>query len=167
MSEVMEYLGGSIARNEKEERLAQAERDAAETERIQSEARVCAAQMLVDGLTHLSDRLDNFEARKQERAEQARRAKEEAEVARIEAELNALPDPDNPNAVGDDGELEAVKHPPDKQQYDPEGEYTEGDALTGLTPEVLEKDTPPPLGNYGAPLPPESPYRTPTAIGGN
>jgi hypothetical protein len=173
LREVTSYIGQSIARIEEEQRLAQAQQDAAETERIQSEARACAAQMLVDGLTHLSERLDEFETRKPARAEQARRAKEAAEYQAIEDAIAAHPDPDNPDAstVLKDavpepgGELHS--HPAvDREKYDPEGEHTE-DALTGLTPSELEKDTPPPLGDYGAPLPPKSPYRTPTTIGGN
>src|SRR6516162_11767338 len=84
MSEVMEYIGGSIARNKKEAKLAQAERDAAETERFHDKVRVCAAQILADGLTRLATRLDNFMARKQERADQLQREAEEAETARIE-----------------------------------------------------------------------------------
>jgi hypothetical protein len=181
MSEVMEYIGGSNARNEKEQQIAQAVRDAEQTERHQQEVRECAAQILADGLTHLSERMDQFETRKQERADQLQRQAEAAEVARIETELAALPDPDNPLATGDDGDLEAIKPPPDTKKFDPNnpdpdapasGDTAEGgdvsartEAATGSMPKELDKGAPPQPGDYLSTTPPESPYRSPASIG--
>jgi hypothetical protein len=171
MNEVMEYIGGSIARNEKEARLAQAERDAAKTAKVQAETRACAAQMLADGLTHLSNRLDAFETRRQHRLEQQKRAEEAAEAKEAEEFVASLPDPedpeafDNPRATGDDGDLEAIKPLPDTEKLDPEGE-ARSEAATGAMPKELDKDAPSEIGEFGAPLPPRSPYRDPTSIGG-
>jgi hypothetical protein len=156
MSEVMEYIGGSIARIEKEKRLALAERDAEETAKFQAEARASAAQMLVDGLEHLSGRIDAYEARKKAHADQQRRDKEEAEAAAIEEMLSLLPDPDNPHAMGDDGDFEAVIPPPDTERHDPEHR---NEAATGAMPNELDIGAPPQPGDYTPTLPPPSPYR--------
>jgi hypothetical protein len=94
MSEVTKYIGGSIARIEEEQRLAQAKEDTEATEKHQAEVRACALQILGDGLTHLSNRLDGYETRKAEREEQQRRDEEEAEAAAIEQMLSELPDPE-------------------------------------------------------------------------
>jgi hypothetical protein len=98
LSQVTEYIPQSVARNERDQQLAQAERDAEETAKVQAETRDVAARMLVDGLTRLGERLDGFETRKAEREEQQRRDAEETEAARIEAMLAELPDPDAPDA---------------------------------------------------------------------
>jgi hypothetical protein len=167
MSEVMEYIGGSIARNEKEAKLAQAERDAEETERFHGEVRARALQILGNGLTRLGERIDAFETRKAERADQLQREAEEAEAARLEKELAALPDPDapwafdNPTATGDDGDFE-VKPPVDTEKHDPEHR---NEAASGAMPNELDKGAPPQPGDYLSTTPPESPYRTPASIG--
>jgi hypothetical protein len=67
MDAVMRCLPQTVASEEQEQRLARAEKQAAETERQQQEARACAAKMLVDGLERLSGRLGTFEASKQVR----------------------------------------------------------------------------------------------------
>jgi hypothetical protein len=146
MSEVMTYIRQSIPRIEEEQRLAQAKEDAEETERHQAEVRECAAQMLADGLTHLSNRLDAFETRKQEREEQARRDEEEAEAEAIEEYIASLPDPEDPQALSDDGELE-IKPPPDTEKLDPEHR---NEAVTGAMPNELDKGAPPEAGSVCA-----------------
>jgi hypothetical protein len=133
--------------------------------------------MLADGLTRLHNRLDEFEARKQARADRLQREKEAAENARVEAMLKALPDPDDPSATqpapppapgeqNDDGDFEAINPPPDREKYDPEHESS-GDTITGMTPSELEQATPPEPGDYGPTASAPSPYRTPTSIGLN
>jgi hypothetical protein len=170
-SEVMEYIGGSVARNEKEAKLAQAERDAKETERFHDEVMAHAAQILTDGMARLNERIDQYEARRQARADQQKRDAEAAEIARIEAMINALPDPDDPTALGDDGDLKATKPPPDTEKYDPENpdlwdpEDVE-DAVTGAMPKELDKGAPPEAGEYSATLPPAPKYRDPPSTGG-
>jgi hypothetical protein len=163
MSEVTKYISQSISRIEEEKRLAKAQEDAAETELKQQEVRECAAQMLADGVAHLAERIDRFEAQRKERADQLQREAEAAEAEAIEQMLSELPDPESPQAMGDDGELEAVKPPPDVEKYDPEAR---AEALSGDMPEELEEGAPSETGEFGAPLPPPSPYRDPTSIGG-
>jgi hypothetical protein len=163
MSEVTKYISQSISRIEEEKRLAKAQEDAAETELKQQEVRECAAQMLADGLTHLSNRLDGYEARKAEREEQQRRDEEEAEAAAIEEMLAGLPDPENPQAMGDDGELTAVHNPTETERYDPEHR---NESITGATPPELTETVPPEPGQYLSTTPPEGPYRNPGVIGG-
>jgi hypothetical protein len=177
MSEVMEYIGGSVARNEKEAQIAKAQRDAVETERHQQEVRTSVAQMLADGLTRLHSRLDEFEARAQTRADRLEREKEEAENARTEAFLASLPDPEDPATTaplattlsvptGDDGDFEASNPPVDREKYDPDG-VARAETITGVTPPELEKATPPEPGDFGPTAPAPSPYRNPASIGLN
>jgi hypothetical protein len=94
MSEVTTYIGQSTARIAEEERLAQAQRDAEETERHQAATRAHALQMFSDGITRLGERLDAFDARRQARADQLEREAQEAEHRQTEKFLASLPDPD-------------------------------------------------------------------------
>jgi hypothetical protein len=103
MDAVMRCLPQTVASEEQEQRLARAEKQAVETERQQQETRICAAKMLADRVEHLATRMDKYEARKQEFADQQQREAEAAEAARIEAMLDALPDPDDHHT--DDGEF--------------------------------------------------------------
>jgi hypothetical protein len=168
MSEVMSYIRDTIPRREEEQRLARAQRDAVETERFHDEIRTRAFQILGNGLTRLGERIDAYETRKQERADELEREKEKAALASLEEELAALPDPDNPKtwdnpiATGDDGDLEAIVPPPDTEKLDPEHR---NEAATGATPNELDKGAPPQPGDYLSTTPPESPYRTPASIG--
>ena len=169
MSEVMKYISQSIPRIEEEKRLAQAQLDAEETERQQHETRACAAQMLANSIVRLGERLDAFETRQAERADQLQREEEAAEAARIAEELAALPDPDdpeafdNPTATGDDGDFQAVHEPVDTEKHNPEHR---NEAATGDMPRSFDKGAPPEAGQYIPTTPPPSPYRDPTAIGG-
>jgi hypothetical protein len=165
MSAVMECIPQSVAREEAEGRLAQAKRDAAETERQQQEVRACAAQILGEGLTRLSERLDQFETRKATLAEQAKRDAAEAEYQAVEDEINRLPDPDNPDVhsalqAGDDGDL-TIKPPVDTERHNPA--HLE-DAGEGDLPNELERGAPPPIGPFGAPPPRQPKFRSPAAI---
>src|SRR6516225_2842799 len=81
-------------------------------------------------------------------------------AAAIEQMLSEIPDPEAPQAVGDDGELE-IKPPPDVEKYDPEAR---SESTTGMTPAELEKEVPPPPGDFTLTAPPASPYRDPTSI---
>jgi hypothetical protein len=162
LSQITEYIPQSVARDEREAQLADAERDAEETERFHDEVRQRAAHILADGITRLNERLDAFEAKRQAQADQLQREKEEAEAARIAAELAALPDPDN-YTMGDDGDFQAVHDPVDTEKHDPEHR---NEAATGLMPKELDIGAPPQPGNYVPTTPPSSPYRDPTAIGG-
>jgi hypothetical protein len=163
LSQVTEYIPQSVARNERDQQLAQAERDAEETAKYQDEVRTSALQILGDGLTRLNERIDQFETRKQERQDQQRRAEEEAEAVAIEEMLSGLPDPDTLHALGDDGDFEAVIPPVDAEKHDPEHR---NEAATGAMPNELDKGAPPQPGDILPTTPPPSPYRDPTSIGG-
>jgi hypothetical protein len=163
MSEVTKYISQSISRIEEEKRLAKAQEDAAETELKQQEVRECAAQILADGVAHLAERIDRYEAHRHEQMEQQKRIEEAAEAKAIEEMLNGLPDPESPQqAMGDDGEFE-IKPPPDVERYHPEHR---NESTTGMTPAELEKEVPSPPGDFTLTAPPPSPYRDPTSIGG-
>jgi hypothetical protein len=164
ISEVFEYIGGSVARSEKEAQLAKAQRNVAETERAQDKNLGHMAQLLVDRVEHLTTRMDQFQARRTQRAERLQRAEEAAEAARIEAMLDALPDPDSPHALGDDGELTAVIPPTDPEKHDPEHR---NEAATGILPKELDRAAPPEPGDYSLTGSPPSPFRNPVGIGGN
>jgi hypothetical protein len=163
LSQVTEYIPQSVAREEAEQRLAQAKEEAAATERIQAEARACAAQMLADSVARLNERVDAFVERKQEREREDAAREAEAEAKAVEAMLDALPDPDDPDAMGDDGELQAVHEPPDPEKHNPEHR---NEAATGSMPPELDAGAPPEAGQYVPTTPPESPYRDPASIGG-
>jgi hypothetical protein len=163
LSQVTEYIPQSVARMEADQRFAQAKKDAEQTERYQAEVRERALQILGGGLTRLGERLDQFEARKAERADQLQREAEEAEAAAVEQMLAGLPDPDNLHAMGDDGDLQAIKPPPDTERHNPEEHRNE--AAAGAMPNELDKGAPPQPGDYLSTTLPESPYRTPASIG--
>ena len=172
LSQVTEYIPQSVAREEAEQHLAEAEQRAAATAQHQAEVRACAAQMLADGMARLSERLDAFVTRKQALADQQQRDAEAAEIARVEAMLETLPDPDTPAALGDhapSGDLHSIA-PVDKEPLDPEGELPDpdnpDDAVTGAMPRELDKGAPPEAGEYAQTSPPASPYRDPPSTGG-
>jgi hypothetical protein len=130
MSEVTAYIGQSIARIEEEQRLAEAQRNAEQTAQHQAEVRACALEILGDGLTRISERLDAFENRKRELAALEQRNAEEAEAKAIAEYLDSLPDPDAPDVetvVKDathqpSGDMHSVG-PVDTEHLDPEGEH--------------------------------------------
>jgi hypothetical protein len=162
LSQVTEYIPQSVARNERDQQLAQAERDAEETERFHDEVRARALQILGNGVTRIGERLDAFEVRKAEREEQQRRDAEAAEAEAIELMLQSLPDLDQPR--GDDGDFEIVL-PVDPEKHNPEGEVR-AENISGLTPEQLEEDIPPGPGDYTQEVTPEGRFRIPGVIGG-
>jgi hypothetical protein len=125
--------------------------------------------MLANGIVRLGERLDAFETRQAERADQLQREKEEAEAAEAAEYLASLPDPedpaalDNPHTMGDDGDFQAIVPPVDTEKHNPEHR---SEAATGAMPNELDKGAPPQLGDYLSTTPPPSPYRDPTSIGG-
>jgi hypothetical protein len=160
---VMRCIPQSVANVEQEQRLRD---EAAVIAKQQDEARANTgkmAQIFADRVEHLSGRLDAFEPRKAERADQLQREAEEAEVEAIEEMLSGLPDPDQAT-FGDDGELEIVQ-PVDPAKHDPEGE-ARSEAATGAMPKELDKGAPPLSGDYSLNVTPPSKYRDPTSIGG-
>jgi hypothetical protein len=170
--QVMENIPQSKARMEALQRFAQAKKDAEETERFHDEVRARALEILGNGLTRLSERIDAFEARRHEHMEQQKRIEEAAEAAAAEAEANAEYSlPYDAGTILKDathmptGDLHSVG-PVDKEHLDPEGE-ARSEALSGATPQELDKGAPPPPGDYLPTSPAPSPYRNPVAIGLN
>jgi hypothetical protein len=108
MSAVMERIVDSQARADALEQAARAVEDAVEAERKKDEARACAVQMIADTVAHLASRLDSLTARRAERARRDAEREAEEEAKRIQAELDALPDSDDPDAHTAGGELHAL-----------------------------------------------------------
>ncbi len=97
-SAVMENIVDFVARNDAIEEAAKAVVDAeeakelaAEARRLQDMAKATTVRMISDTVARNTSRFDAFIARRD--AEE-----EEAEAQRIQDELNALPDPDEPDA---------------------------------------------------------------------
>ena len=148
MSEVFEYIPQSVARNDAHEELEAARFTADQIASLQNKTRAVQATMLADSINHLSSRLDAYVAR---RADEARRDAEreaEEEAQRIQAELDALPDPDDPNADehlagGELHDLPAkaeAEHDPDDPE---ETEFEEPEDPTGTVipqPTAVEFD---------------------------
>ena len=134
-----------------------------EAEEKLEDARACAAQILADGITRLTSRLDAFEVRREEQQRLDEQEAEREQQRRVQAMLDALPDPDDPDLgdptgiipptrdptgaelESDDGDLE-IKHARDP---DP-GSDDEG---PGDLPRQLERDTPPSSGSFTDPKP--------------
>jgi hypothetical protein len=97
MNAIMERLPDTHARNDALDSMLRTAVDAVEAEERANEARASAAQILSDGITRLSARIDSFEkaraiSMKRAEAEQQRRDRQ-----RVAAMLDALPDPDQPS----------------------------------------------------------------------
>ena len=124
MSEVFEYIPQSVARADAVEELEHARFTADQIASWQSKTRAVQATMLADSIAHLSTRLDAIIA---QRADQARRDAEreaEEEANRIQAELDALPDPDDPDPdahhpTGDLHALPAAEDPVPRSRIKP------------------------------------------------
>ena len=138
ISEVMEYVGQSQARAAVEQRIA------AEKEQLKTDAKVLAQAQHITAeaatrVTALGDAMVAARERQARKDAEAKKAAAEAEEQkRIEDAMARLPDPDNPIAAsGDNGDLQAPHHPPDKERHDPEA-----DGITGSFPTPLEKEAP-------------------------
>jgi hypothetical protein len=143
MSTVMEYIPQSVARADAMAELERARFTADQIKSIQSKTRGVQVAMLTDSVSHLSRRIDAFLTRKQNQArlDAAREAEEEAK--RIQAKLDALPDPDDPDAHHPSGELHTL---PPSVKLEPSLELEDGDQTEFPDPElpkppVLEQST--------------------------
>jgi hypothetical protein len=138
ISEVMEYVGQTQARIEAEQRIARA-RDQlkADAEALQRAQKLTADA--IPRITALGDALVSArekQARKDAAAK--KKAEAEAEAKRVQSLLDSLPDPDDPDATGDDGDLQAPQPPPDKEHLKTES--------FGDLPEDIKRGTPAPIG---------------------
>jgi hypothetical protein len=117
MSMIMERLPDTHARNDALDSMLRTAVDAVEAEEKLADARACAAQILSDGITRLSARIDHFEkaralSMKRAEAEQQRRARHH-----VNAMLDQLPDPDDPTTepyIKDRGERMATDQDPNE-----------------------------------------------------
>ena len=98
MNAIMERLPDTSARNDALSTMLDTAVKQVEAEEKLEEAQAAAAQILFDGITRLTFRLDAFEVRRQEqqRLDEAEREQQR----RVQAMLDALPDPDDPD-LGD------------------------------------------------------------------
>jgi hypothetical protein len=145
MSAVMEHLPDTIARQDAINRLDEGMAKAAEVAQLQSMARACNVIAFADSIDRLTGRLDAFTARRdaQRRADAAREAEEEAK--RIQAELDALPDPDDPNPFSGKSEK-----PEPSLEVEDDGELPEALAKYSEAPEPEPEEPPWPPKNYVA-----------------
>jgi hypothetical protein len=161
LSEVLEYIRGTPAREEAEQRQIAREQQVADV-----------ANRVADIGAHFMDEIEALAAEKEEqvrleakrKADQERQATEDAaceEAAMLREYLETHPDP---NAPADDGELE-INEPPDKERYGgPEIEEDAGGVplayppipttyikgthdQTGDLPAGVERRSPAPLGS--------------------
>jgi len=135
MNAIMERLPDTSARNDALSTMLDTAVKQVEAEEKLEDARACAAQILADGITRLTSRLDAFEVRREEQQRLDEQEAEREQQRRVQAMLDALPDPDDPDlgdptgiipptrATGaelesDDGDLE-IKHAKDPERYGP------------------------------------------------
>jgi hypothetical protein len=98
MSIIMEHLPDTTARNAALEEAVHAAVEAAEAEERANEARASMAQILSDGVTRLSTRLDSYIEQLEEQHKVAAEEAEREEREQIQRKLDQLPDPDEPTA---------------------------------------------------------------------
>jgi vacuolar-type H+-ATPase subunit H len=188
MSMIMEHMPDTNARNSALEEAVRAATQAVEAEQKLEDARACAAQIISDTVNRLTERLDQYVAHQEEQQRRDAEEAERQEQERIEAELTALPDPDNqPLVEPDDGDLE-IKHEVEAERYGPGEDDAEPEVKAALSyppiptsyvkgkrdaegdlPEGLVSRSPPPLGNYPVYDPadlgkPEDPKQVPQPI---
>jgi hypothetical protein len=114
---LMERLPDTHARNDALESMLKIACDAVEAEEKLEDARACATKILHDGITRLSARMDAFEKRRAISMKRAHAEAQRSDQQRVQAMLDALPDPDDPEPHSfDRKEREAT--PADQ---DPEG----------------------------------------------
>jgi hypothetical protein len=117
MSLIMERLPDTHARNDALDSMLKIACDAVEAEQRADEARASVARSLRDGITRLRARLDSFEkaraiSQRRAEAEQQRRDRQ-----RVQAMLDQLPDPDDPELYS----LDRKEREASPADQDPEG----------------------------------------------
>jgi hypothetical protein len=165
MSIIMERLPDTHARYDALDSMLKIACDAVEAEQRADEARASMARSLCDGITRLTARLDSFE---KARAISQRRAHAEAQrrdQQRVQAMLDALPDPDNPEPHSFDRKENAAStanqdpegiipapEDPTGASIDPDDVGLEG--ITATRPTVDPKDLgyPPPQKQVSQPI---------------
>jgi hypothetical protein len=160
MNAIMERLPDTSARNDALSTMLDTAVKQVEAEEKLEDARACVAQILADGITRLSARLDQFEKQRalsMKRAEAQRKARD---AARVQKYLDELPDIDDPTGIlppaedptgteleNDDGDL-TIKHAVEPEKYGPQDDEYPGDQ-----PRELKEGVPAPSGTATDPKP--------------
>jgi hypothetical protein len=97
MNAIMERLPDTTARNDALSTMLDTAVKQVEAEEKLEDARACAAQILVDGITRLTSRLDQFEKQRALSAKRAEAARKEAAQRQVQRYMDELPDPDDPD----------------------------------------------------------------------
>src|SRR3974377_669470 len=97
MNAIMERLPNTRARNDALDSMLKTAIEAVEAERKRDEAIHSTAQMIVDGVTHLINRMDALEAKREAQRKADAEEAEREEQEQIQSMLDALPDPDDPS----------------------------------------------------------------------
>lgn len=100
LSEVLEYIPQSVARNDAVQELERARFTTDQIAGLQTRTRAVQATMLADTIKHLDARMNAIVQRRADAASARARRADEVEQQRIRAELGALPDPDDPASHG-------------------------------------------------------------------
>jgi hypothetical protein len=111
-NEVLTYIPQSVARQDAIEELEKARFTADQIASMQQKTRAVQVSMLTDSVNHLCARLDSLLTRRDEQRRLDAEREEEEEQQRIQAELDALPDPDAPDPLGhqNTADLHALPH---------------------------------------------------------
>jgi hypothetical protein len=96
MTEVFQYIGQSVARNDAIEEVEKARFSADQIAGLQEKTRGVQASMVAEAIKHLDQRMDALVKRRADAVFARQRRDEEEEQQRIQAELDQLPDPDAP-----------------------------------------------------------------------
>ena len=129
LNEVTEYIGQSIARQDAVGELNRARFSADQIASMQNKTRGVQVSMLADTIKQLDARMSAHAQRRADAARDRKRRDEEEEQRRILAELDALPDPDDPDAHQPTGDLHALpaKDPDPEDQAEFPGELPDPD----------------------------------------
>jgi vacuolar-type H+-ATPase subunit H len=135
MSMIMECLPDTTARNEAINSMYRVASATVKAEERANEARAAATQILSDGITRLSTRLDTYIEQLEEQRKADAEEAEREEQEQIQATLDALPDPDQPSnpdpapysidikeRVADEdpeGNIPPPRYPPDQEGHEP------------------------------------------------
>jgi hypothetical protein len=162
---LMQHVPQSTALVDAEAKLAQVQQEAD----TQSKSLAHGLQVVTDALQRVADRVTRITGRVDiavaKKAERQRRDAEAAEAKRVQDLLDSLPDPDDPNAAsGDDGDLQAPHHPPDKEHLADYRTESFGDL-----PDQIKRGAPAPIGSTYEPnienlTNPQRPPQQPVAI---
>ena len=131
LSEVTEYIGQSVARADAVQQLNRARFTADQIAGLQSKTRAVQATMLADTIKQLDARMNAIAQRRADAASARKRRDEEEEQERIQAELDSLPDPDDPASHGHAATKSAPKLPDPALALEDQSDPPDPDDPTG------------------------------------